>query len=165
MPGAKDEMKTIFRDLVVGLTMLSIQSVSAGVNTANGWYQEEEIYYLELEAEEGVTELGENQIYLIGGDRKFQAQVVLFVPGESGYSPHWNVNVVSTAAGVTVQDIIDAGLASDGFDLFGDEPMLFNDVEDILAAEAAGYVEVIKPGIVVLCPIVSEAGAEAPANS
>ncbi len=157
--------KFYFVILLVALTMLSIQPVSAGVNTANGWYEGEEIYYLELGVEEGVTERGENQIYLIGGDRKFQAQVVLFVPGEPGYSPHWNVNLVNTAAGVTVQDIIDDGFASEGFDLFGDEPMLFNDVEDILAAEAAGYVEITKPGIVVLCPIVSEEGAEAPGNS
>jgi hypothetical protein len=157
--------KLNFVILLLALTMLFVQPVSAGVNTANGWYEGEEIYYLELGIEEGVTELGENQIYLIGGDRKFQAQVVLFVPGEPGYSPHWNVNLVSTAAGVTVQDIIDAGLASDGYDLFGDEPMLFNDVEDILAAEEAGFVNIEKPGIVVLCPIVSEEGAEAPGNS
>lgn len=150
---------------ILAVCLVIFQPVAAGVNTANGWYEGEEIYYIDQGVEEGVTERGENDLYLIGGDRLFQAQVVEFIPGEAGYSPHWNVNVVHTAEGVTVQDIIDAGLASDGFDLFGDEPMLFNDVEDILAAEEAGYVTIVKPGVVVLCPIISEEGAEAPGNT
>jgi hypothetical protein len=150
--------------LLVALTMLSIQPVSAGVNTANGWYEGEEIYYIDQGVEEGVTERGENDLYLIGGDRKFQAQVVEFIPGEPGYSPHWNAQLVQTVAGVTVQEIIDAGYASEGFDLFGEEPFLFNDVEDILAAEDAGLVTITKLGVVVLCPVISEAGAEAPGN-
>jgi hypothetical protein len=149
---------------ILAVCLVIFQPVAAGVNTANGWYEGEEIYYIDQGMEVGVTERGENDLYLIGGDRLFQAQVVEFIPGEAGYSPHWNVNVVHTAEGVTVQDIIDAGFASDGFDLFGDEPMLFNDVEDILAAETAGLVTITKPGVVVLCPIISEEGAEAPGN-
>jgi hypothetical protein len=133
-----------------------------GVVTVNGWYEGEEIYYIDGGREEGVTERGRNQIYLIDGPRQYQANVVLFIPGERGYSPHWNVNVVHTAEGVTVQDIIDAGFASD---LFGEEPVLFDDAEDIMAAAAAGLVTVVKPGVVVLCPIISEAGAEAPGNT
>ncbi len=135
---------------------------NTGVVTANGWYEEEEIYYINGGVEEGVTRRGRNQLYFIGGDRAFQANVALFIPGEPGYSPHWNVNVVHTADGVTVQDIIDAGLASD---LFGEEPVLFDDAEDILTAEYLRLVEVTQPGVVVLCPIISEAGAEAPGNT
>lgn len=126
--------------------------------SANGWYEGEEIYYLLL-GEEGVSRRGRNEIYLVGGDRMYQANVVLFIPGEPGYSPHWNVNVVHTTSGVTVQDIIDAGFASAHF---GDEGVLFDDVEDIEAAEAAGLVYTVQPGVVVQCPIVSEEGAEAP---
>ena len=43
--------------------------------------------------------------------------------------------------------------------------MLFDDVEDILGAEAAGLVTIAHPGVVVLCPIISEQGAEAPGNT
>jgi hypothetical protein len=136
--------------------------VSAGVTTANGWYEGEEIYYILQGEEEGITERGENQLYLIGGDRVFQANVVLFIPGEPGYSPHWNVNIVSTRENATVQDIIDAGLASVHF---GDEGVLFDDVEDILEAEELGLVNIERPGVVVNCPIISEKGAEAPGNN
>jgi len=143
-------------------TSASSMPGNTGVITANGWYEEEEIYYILGGVEEGVTEKGVNQLYVIGGDRAFQGNVALFIPGEPGYSPHWNVNVVHTAAGVTVQDIIDAGLASA---LFGTEPVLFDDAEDILAAEAAGLVTLERPGVVVLCPVISEEGAEAPGNT
>ena len=121
-----------------------------GVETANGWYEGEEIYYINHGIEEGVTERGENDIYLIGGDRLYQAQVVEFIPGEPGYSPHWNVNVVHTAAGVKVSDIEASPFASNL------EGVLFDDVEDILGAEAAGLVTIEMPGVVVLCPIISE---------
>ncbi len=42
---------------------------------------------------------------------------------------------------------------------------LFDDVEDILNAEAAGLVVIDHAGMVVLCPIISEKGAEAPGNT
>ena len=145
--------------LVLALGLLLAGNASAGVRTANGWYEGEEIYYIDQGVEEGVTELGENDIYLIGGDRVWQAQVVEFIPGESGYSPHWNVNIVNTAEGVTVADILASGYASEHY-----PEALFDDVEDILAAESAGLVTIFKPGIVVLCPIISEEGAEAPGN-
>ncbi len=134
-------------------------NASAGVRTANGWYEGEEIYYIDQGIEEGVTELGENDIYLIGGDRVWQAQVVEFIPGEAGYSPHWNVNIVNTAAGVTVADIVASPFVSEHY-----PEALFDDVEDILGAEAAGLVTIFKPGIVVLCPVISKQGAEAPGN-
>lgn len=130
-----------------------------GATVANGWYEEEEIYYINNGIEEGVTERGENQIYLIGGDREWQAQVVLFIPGEPGYSPHWNVNLVNTAAGVTVDDIVASPYVSTHY-----PEALFGDVEDILAAEAAGLVTITKPGAVVHCPIVPEKVADAPGN-
>ncbi|MEJ2559972.1 MAG: hypothetical protein P8186_27890 [Anaerolineae bacterium] len=98
--------------LVLALGLIAAGSASAGVTTANGWYEGEEIYYIDHGLEEGVTELGVNQIYLIGGNRKYQAQVVLFIPGEPGYSPHWNVNEVHTAPGVTLDDILASPFAS-----------------------------------------------------
>jgi hypothetical protein len=121
----------------------------AGVTTVNGWYEGEEIYYIDLGLEEGVAERDDNQIYLIGGNRLWQAQVVLFIPGEAGYTPHWNVNVVNTADGITVDDILASPYASD---LFPDA--LFDDVEDILGAQNAGLVTITTPGLVVLCPII-----------
>ncbi|ELZ99358.1 hypothetical protein [Haloferax sulfurifontis] len=132
----------------------------AGVSVANGWYEEEEIYYVAHGVEEGVTERGENDIYLIGGDRTLQAQVVEFVPGESGYSPHWNVNLVNTAAGKTVADIVASPHVSDHY-----PEALFDDVEDVRAAADAGLVTISKPGVVVLCPIVPERVADAPGNT
>jgi len=152
--------------LLVSVCLLALgTSVSAkehtGVVTANGWYEGEEIYYVEQGIEQGVTERGQNDIYLIGGDRMYQAQVVEFIPGEPGYSPHWNVNIVHTADGVTLTDILDSEFASD---LFDEEGVLFDDVEDILGARDAGLVTIERPGIVVLCPIISEEGAEAPGN-
>jgi hypothetical protein len=86
--------------------------------------------------------------------------VVEFIPGEAGYSPHWNVNFVQTAEGVTVNDIVASVYVSDHY-----PEALFDDVEDILGAEAAGLVTIMKPGAVVHCPIISEMGAEAPGNT
>ncbi|HSG98427.1 MAG TPA: hypothetical protein VLB27_00155 [candidate division Zixibacteria bacterium] len=132
----------------------------AGAVIANGWYEGEEIYYIAGGIEDGQTELGENQIYLIGGDRTYQAQVVLHIPGEPGYSPHWNVNVVHTAAGVTVADIVASPYVSAHY-----PEALFDDVEDIEGAQAAGLVWMEHPGVVVLCPIVPETVADAPGNT
>ncbi|MGD2067562.1 MAG: hypothetical protein PVI57_02675 [Gemmatimonadota bacterium] len=133
-----------------------------GVLTANGWYEEEEIYYLLLGAEEGVTQRGRNDLYLIGENRRYQANVAEFIPGEPGYTPHWNVNFVHTAPGITLGDILASPYVSDHY---GTEPVLFDDAEDILAAEADGLVVIETPGVVVLCPIISEEGAEAPGNT
>ncbi|MEJ2710099.1 MAG: hypothetical protein P8074_20990, partial [Anaerolineales bacterium] len=146
---------------LAALLVVSFQPAAAGVITANGWYEGEEIYYIDQGVETNVTERGPNQIYLIGGDRALQANVVLDIPGEPGYTPHWNVNVVHTTAGVTVQEILDSGFASN---LFYTENVLFDDVEDILAAQEAGLVYIDQPGVVVLCPVISEEGADAPGN-
>jgi hypothetical protein len=136
-----------------------------GVTVVNGWYEGEEIYYI-VGAVEGVTELGENQLYIIGtAPRQFQPQVVLFVPGEAGYSPHWNVNLVHTAAGKTIQDIIDGGYAAENYNITGGRNVLFDDAQDIMDAESAGIITIEKPGVVVLCPIVPEQTADAPGNT
>ena len=133
-----------------------------GVITANGWYEGEEIYYIDQGVEEGVTERGNNQIYLIGGNRLYQAQVVEFVPGEVGYSPHWNVNVVHTAPGKTLSDILASPYVSEHY---MDEGVLFDDVEAIQDAASAGLVIIDHPGVVVNCPIISAQGAEATGNT
>jgi hypothetical protein len=149
--------------VVAGTLALGVTGTAAakgGVETANGWYEAEEIYYINHGVEEGVTERGENDIYLVGGDRVWQAQVVEFVPGEAGYSPHWNVNVVHTAEGKTVDDIVNSSYVSAHY-----PEALFDDVEDILSASDAGLVTIAEPGVVVLCPIISERAAEAPGNT
>ena len=146
--------------LVLVISLLATGAVIAGVTTANGWYEGEEIYYIDGGLEPGVTERGKNQIYLIDGDRVWQAQVVRFIPGERGYSPHWNVNVVHTAEGVTVDDIVASPYSSEHY-----PEALFDDAEDILDAEAAGLVTIDTPGLVVLCPIISEEGSEAPGHT
>jgi hypothetical protein len=149
--------------LVAGTVALGVTatgSAAAGKPIANGWYEAEEIYYVANGVEEGVTERGENDIYLIGGDRVYQAQVVEFIPGEPGYSPHWNVNVVHTAEGKTLADILGSPYTSDHY-----PEALFDDVADILAARDAGLVTVEKPGVVVHCPIVPERVADAPGNT
>jgi hypothetical protein len=140
-------------------SLLVTGTVFAKTTTVNGWYEGEEIYYIDQGLEEGVTERGVNDIYLIGGNRLYQAQVVEFIPGEPGYSPHWNVNVVHTAAGVTLSDILASPYVSSHY-----PDALFDDVEDILDAVAAGLVSIDTPGLVVLCPIISEQGADAPGH-
>jgi hypothetical protein len=143
-----------------GSATVTASGNGGGAITANGWYEEEEIYYILNGREERVTERGQNDLYLIGDDRKYQANVAEFIPGEPGYSPHWNVNVVSTAEGVTLADILASPYVSAHY-----PEALFDDVEDILGAEDAGLVTITKPGVVVLCPIISEEGAEAPGNT
>jgi len=152
--------RTTFAVIAVIVALMIAGTAFAGVPTANGWYEGEEIYYIDQGGEAGVTERGENDIYLIGGNRKYQAQVVEFIPGEPGYSPHWNAHLVQTAAGVTVADIVASPYVSEHY-----PEALFDDVEDILDAEAAGLVTVTKLGVVVLCPVISEEGAEAPGNN
>ena len=144
---------------IIVASVVAAGSVSAGVFTANGWYEEEEVYYVLSGVEEGITERGENDLYLIGGDRKYQANVAEFIPGERGYTPHWNVNMVNTAEGVVLNDILASPYVSAHY-----PEALFDDVEDILDAEAAGLITISRPGVVVLCPIIPEEGAEAPGN-
>jgi len=145
--------------LVLALSLIAVSPASARVTTVNGWYEGEEIYYIDHGVEQGVTARGQNDIYLIGGNRAYQAQVVEFIPGERGYSPHWNAHIVHTAPGVTLDDILDSPFVSNQY-----PEALFDDVEDILGARAAGLVTIDHPGVVVLCPVISEQGADAPGN-
>jgi hypothetical protein len=154
-------MRRVILLLLVTIFILAVTATaSAGATTANGWYEGEEIYYILSGVEEGVTQRGENDLYLISDDRAFQANVAEFIPGEAGYSPHWNVNKVHTAPGVTLADILASPFVSAHY-----PEALFDDVEDILDAEAGGLVTIDHPGVVVLCPIISEQGAEAPGNT
>jgi hypothetical protein len=154
-------MRRVILLLLVTIFILAVTATaSAGATTANGWYEGEEIYYILSGVEEGVTQRGENDLYLISDDRAFQANVAEFIPGEAGYSPHWNVNKVHTAPGVTLADILASPFVSAHY-----PEALFDDVEDILDAEADGLVTIDHPGVVVLCPIISEQGAEAPGNT
>jgi len=146
--------------IVFFVCLLSVSPAFAGATTANGWYEGFEIYYILSGVEKGVTERGDNQLYLIGGDRVYQANVTLFIPGEPGYSPHWNVNVVHTENGKTLADILSSPFASDHY-----PEALFDDVEDIAGAVAAGLIYFEHPGVVVLCPVINVKGAEAPGNT
>ena len=67
---------------------------------------------------------------------------------------------MNTAEGVTVADIVASPYVSAHY-----PEALFDDVEDILAAENAGLVTVTRLGVVVLCPIIPEEGAEAPGQN
>jgi hypothetical protein len=166
---ARTEGETVLRKTIAVLAMsalavgvfagTALAGDGSGATTANGWYEGEEIYYI-LGGVEGVTQRGQNDLYLIGGDRAFQANVAEFIPGEAGYTPHWNVNVVHTAPGKELADILNSSYASAHY-----PEALFDDVEDILAAQAAGLITIDRPGVVVLCPIISEEGAEAPGNT
>jgi len=152
--------KTMIAAVSLYVSLIFGGQAFAGVTTANGWYEGEEIYYILGGLEGRFTELGDNQIYVIGGDRMYQANVVLFIPGERGYSPHWNVNVVHTAPGKTLADILSSDYVSEHY-----PEVLFDDTADILAAMAAGLVTIEQPGAVVLCPVISKQGAEAPGNT
>lgn len=148
--------------LLLALASAATAAGHTGVPTANGWYEGEEIYYIDHGVEEGVTARGQNDIYLIGGNRAFQAQVVEFIPGEAGYSPHWNAHIVQTAPGIKLADIVASPYVSEHY---ATEGVLFDDVADILGAKDAGLVTVEPLGVVVLCPVISEEGAEAPGNN
>jgi hypothetical protein len=148
---------------IVGLLLSAGPALAGqgeGATTANGWYEGEEIYYILHGVEEGVTQRGDNDLYLIGGDRMYQANIAEFIPGEPGYTPHWTVNMVNTAEGVTLSDILASPYVSSHY-----PEALFDDVEDILGARDAGLVTITTPGVVVLCPVISEEGAEAPGNT
>jgi hypothetical protein len=62
--------------------------------------------------------------------------------------------------GVVLDDILASPFVSAHY-----PEALFDDVEDILDARDAGLVTIDHPGLVVLCPIISEKGAEAPGNN
>lgn len=154
-------MKKIWIVMLISLIhVVAAGQVFAGATTANGWYEGEEIYYILGGVEEGISEKGFNQLYLIGGDRTYQANLAQFIPGEAGYTPHWNVNIVHTAVGVTLADILASPFVSEHY-----PEALFDDAADVMGAWAAGLIEIAHPGVVVLCPVISEQGAEAPGQT
>jgi len=124
-------MRKYSLSIACGLMLSAMLSTTAlaGATTANGWYEGEEIYYI-LGGVENVSSRGANQLYIIGGDRAYQANVALHIPGEPGYTPHWNVNVVHTANGVTIDDILASPYVSEHY-----PEALFDDAVDILKAE------------------------------
>lgn len=152
--------KLVVTIMILAFGLMGVANASEGATTANGWYEGDEIYYILGGVEEGIPSQAHNQLYVIGGDRAYQANVALHIPGEPGYTPHWNVNVVHTAEDVTLADILASPYVSEHY-----PEALFDDVADILSAQDAGLVTVEEAGIVVLCPIISEQGAEAPGNT
>lgn len=147
-------MKKNYLTTIAVLTLaLSSSLAHAGNTITNGYFGGQEIYYINQGMEKKTDRNHTSDIYLVGGDRDYQPNVVATIPGQPGYSPHWDVVVVHTAPGYTVGDIMNAGLAGTG--------VLFDSVEDILEAARMGIVTLIEPGIVVLCPIVSAATANA----
>jgi len=165
MTFVKKKMKVLVFaiSMLIAVVVFAGMPAGTGVTVVNGWYEGEEIYYIDLGVEEGVSERGQNDIYVIGTvPRLYQAQVVEFIPGEAGYSPHWNVNLVQTVDGITVGDILAAGLLSEHY---VEEGVIFDDVEDIWEAVHQGLVTVVRPGVVVLCPVVAEETADAPGNT
>jgi len=128
--------------------------------TNNGWFDGHQIYYLDEGVEKKTDRAHLADIFLIGGNRAFQANVIDSVPGSPGYSPHWDVNVVHTAPGKTLADILASPYASDSY-----PEVLFDSVSDVLGAESAGLVTIEEPGVIVLCPVVSVAAADAPGQT
>lgn len=118
-----------------------------------GWFGGEKVIYLDKGLAKDPVKNGSSDIYLIGGNRIYQANVVSTVPGVQGYNPHWDLNIVHTAPGVTVADILDAGLGSSRFFTEG---VLFDDALNVLEAESQGLVRITTPGLIVLCPVVSD---------
>ena len=146
----------ITASIALALT-LSFSLAHAGKLITNGYFGGQEIYYIDQGLEKKSSRNHTSDIYLIGGNRVYQANVVATIPGQPGYSPHWDVVVVNTAPGVTVGDITSSGLAGNG--------VLFDSAENILEAARRGLVTLTEPGLVVLCPIVSAATANANGHS
>lgn len=145
---------------LAAIPLVSSVAAAGGPLTTNGWFDGQQIYYLDQGVEQTPEPAHLADIYLIGGDRAYQANIVDSIPGATGYSPHWDVNVVHTAAGVTLADILASPYASASY-----PEALFDSVPDILGAEGAGLVTVEEPGVVVLCPIVDVKAADAPGHT
>lgn len=146
--------------LLVASTAVAAPAAAGGPLTNNGWFNGQQIYYLDQGMEQTPEPAHLADIFLIGGNRMYQANVVDSIPGVTGYSPHWDVNLVHTAEGVTLDDILASPYASASY-----PEALFDSVSDILGAEAAGLVTVEEPGVVVLCPVVNVAAADAPGHT
>ena len=151
-------MKTLSTVLAVLALTLAAPFAHAGKDIANGWYKGQEIYYIDQGMQKNVGHSKTSDIFLVGDNRKHQSNVVLTIPGDPGYSPQWDVVIVHSAPGITVQNIINAGFASPQFATTG---VLFESAESIRQAANYGLVTLTEPGLVVLCPIVSSSTADA----
>jgi hypothetical protein len=145
---------------ITALPLAASVAVAGGPLANNGWFGGQEIYYLDQGVEKKADRAHLADIFLIGGNRAYQANVVDSIPGVAGYSPHWDVNVVHTAAGKTLADLLASPYASSSY-----PEVLFDSVDDILGAEAAGLVTIEEPGVIVLCPIVNIAAHAAPGHT
>ena len=155
-PGAHTgrTMKTRFAIVMATLALaLTAPLAYAGGDVVTGWFGGAELNYIDQGFSKDSTKTSASPIYLIGGNRAYQANILGSVQGEPGFNPHWNLNIVHTAVGVTVQDIIAAGLASPHFATRG---VLFDDFRPILEAVRLGLVRLDTPGLIVLCPVVSD---------
>ena len=147
-------MKKNYLTTIAVLTLTLASSwAHAGKLITNGFFAGKEIYYINQGMEKRTDRMNTSDIYLIGGDRRYQSNVVATVPGVPGYSPHWDVVIVNAAPGYTVSDIMNSGLAGNG--------VLFDSAVNILEAARRGLVTLTELGIIVLCPIVSAATADA----
>lgn len=139
---------------IAGLVLTLVTPLAyAGGDIFTGWFGGKVFNYVDQGPAKKEFKNGASQIYLIGGNRVHQANVLATVQGEAGFNPNWNVNVVHTAPGIVVQDIIDAGLASP---FFSGQGVIFDNTDNIIEAIRRGLVSVDIPGIVVLCPVVSD---------
>ena len=135
------------------LLMLITPLAQAGGPIVTGWFGGHILNYVDQGPAKDSFKNGASQIYLIGGNRVYQANVLATVQGVPGFNPNWNLNVVHTAPGVVVQDIINAGLASP---FFSGQGVVFDNVNNIIEAVRRGLVSIQMPGIIVLCPVVSD---------
>ena len=147
-------MKIKFSIMMAVLALaLTASFAYAGGDIVTGWFGGQGLNYKDQGLSKDPIKGGASQIYLIGGNRLHQANVLGSVQGEPDFNPHWNVNIVHTTPGVTVQHIISAGLASPFFATRG---VLFDDFRPILEAVRRGLVRLDTPGLIVLCPVVSD---------
>ena len=144
--------RMVFAAIGLMLTLL-VPVAHAGGDIFTGWFGGKVFNYVDQGPANKSFKNGASQIYLIGGNRVHQANVLATIQGEPGFNPNWNVNVVHTAPGVVVQDIINAGLASP---FFSGQGVIFDDARNIIAAVGLGLVSIQMPGIIVLCPVVSD---------
>ena len=147
-------MKTGFRIFAAALALaLTAPVAHAGGDVVTGWFGGQTVNYIDQGLAKNSSKNGASQIYLIGGNRVYQPNVLGAVQGEPGFNPHWNLNIVHTAPGVTVRQILDSGLASSHFAFEG---VLFDDARNVLEAKNRGLVRIDEPGLIVLCPVVSD---------
>ncbi len=145
---------------IVAMPLAASGAAAGGPATNNGWYDGHQIYYLDQGVEKKADRAHVADIFLIGGPRLYQANIVDSVPGDKGYSPHWDVNIVHTANGMTLADILASPYASESY-----PEALFDSAPDILGAAEAGLVTIDEPGVLVLCPIVNVKAADAPGHT